>query len=321
MVPKHGQLPFAELLAGHSSFGHMLQEIKHPVQVQLKLSSHGAWHTSKIDSLRLFAAWLYFNEDLQGEEHECQQCSNLHLLMDCYEAALLLSRCQVEQIDSGDETGEAQHFEFQEWLYFEVLRFKDCVIKAMVSHCQRREGVPSPEEIYRLYSIAALGDPLRGLIADVHIWNNKCSILDVDNVEFHREINARLINSIAGVRENMGHVQKLVQPYKDTMDSERFYYRYSTEEQILSRLAELVTPWPLQIDASTYIRKSISPRKSTDLEEQEQFQWLIWSMYLHESFPLQMGRAIPHDCRSNTAPIVKSTSSGCLSGIRGVDKS
>jgi hypothetical protein len=207
-------------------------------------------------TLGLFAAWLYFNEDLQGEEHECQKCSDLHILLDCYEAALLLSRCEVEQIESGNEMCERQNLGFQEWLHSEALRFKDCVIQAMVCHCQRRGDVPSPEEISRLYSIATSGDPLRALIADVYIRNNKWSVLEVDNVEFQRELNARLINCVAGMKEYICQVQELVEPHKNTLDGERFGYGYSIEEQTLSRLAELDTPWPLQIDASMYVRKS-----------------------------------------------------------------
>jgi hypothetical protein len=140
---------------------------------------------------------------------------------------LILQQSEVEEIGSGYDNNH-----LSEMLQSQSIRFRDCLIKAIVIHCQQREDVPSLDEIARIYSIPTGGDPLRKLMADVYICKGKVSITNIPHAEFQRELNAGLA----------GHIAEMQDYIKQVRGSK---FKRGIEP-----------PEPLQIDAARYISSS-----------------------------------------------------------------
>jgi hypothetical protein len=142
------------------------------------------------------------------------------------------------------------------------IRFRDCLVKAVVTHRQQRENVPSSDEITRIYSITTRGDPLRKLIGDVCIWKGKACVTDVAHVEFQCELNAGLLQGIAEMQEYINQVQRIINfstsktPLPNSVTSKK--HTGSLRFQLgMKELIEIGTPRPFQIDAGDTVFKMI----------------------------------------------------------------
>jgi hypothetical protein len=208
--------------------------------------------TTTNKAFRCFASWLYFNDDLCWENDDCQVSPDLTYLLDCYEMSLSLLACEVNATADGDiDLDEKQ---FREKLRWQAKRYKHCLLKAIQTHCERREDTPSVDEIARIYTITDSGDPLRSLMGDVFTSRGKSRITDMVHVEFQRELNASILEELSELRLYANQVELVQNDIKKLepnaafhMDKQRKKLKQKTQE-----LIELKPPASRQPDAARY---------------------------------------------------------------------
>lgn len=214
-------------------------------------------------TFRIFASWLYFEDNPCDETHECQTWPNLERLLDCYEACLILAQCKVEELHRANNTCNRGNGHLGEILALQSHRFSKRLIEAVILHCQEREDALSLEEISRVYSITARGDPLRKLMADVYVSKGRQSVTDIAHIEFQRELNARLLERIAQMQEYIDRVQSIVEPYKVAIEAKQTtdllrrrkrdpFYGFSESELKMKELVDVGDSQLLRIHPSQY---------------------------------------------------------------------
>lgn len=214
-------------------------------------------------TFRIFASWLYFEDNPCDKTHECQISPNLGRLLHCYEASLILAQSKVEEVQRADNTCDVRNDQLSEMLRVQSHRFRKCLIEAVVYHCQGREDVPALEEISRVYSITAGGDPLRKLMADVYIMKGKHSVTDIAHAEFQRGLNASLLERMTRMQKHVDRVQGIIEPYKAVMSAQQAtdsmrrrkkdsYCGLSEAELKMRELIDVGNMQPFRVDAFQY---------------------------------------------------------------------
>lgn len=138
-------------------------------------------------------------------------------------------------------------------LQTQALRFRNCLITAVVTYCQSREDVPSLEEITRIYSFTTTGDPIRRLMGDVYVWQGKCRVTDTAHVEFQCELNASLLRRIVEMQGYIDQVQGIVNEVEPARKKRKeLYHGWQQFDVGMRKLVGIGAPQPLRIDAARY---------------------------------------------------------------------
>ena len=161
-------------------------------------------------TFKVFASWLYFEDDLGHEKHSCQQCSSLECLLDCYEASFALSRSKAVEIRQGKDNDGIANEPLSNRLQFKAIEFRDCLVQAAVVHCQRRDAVPALDEITRVYSFTQPGEPLRRVIVNAYICKGKSRITDIAHDGFQRQLNDTLLERLVESHQYIDQVRRIV---------------------------------------------------------------------------------------------------------------
>ena len=119
----------------------------------------------------IFASWLYFDDDLEAHSSPNSSTMDINCLLSCYEAAQTL--LQVESL-IGKRPAPLSSIELVSLLHFQAARFKDDVVRALATHWEKRQNLPTEHQIAAIYSITqSSDDPLRRLVSDLYVWYGK----------------------------------------------------------------------------------------------------------------------------------------------------
>lgn len=217
-------------------------------------SRQGHVHSSRTISastFKIFALWLYFKEDLNSPGHACQTRLSLRQLLDCYNAALVLSACQVQGPDAEGQQESAEDGHLGKALRAYGARFGGCVLAAIETYCHAREEAPSSEEVGVAYTITSSDDPLRKLFGQIFIAKGRRSITETTHSEFQGELNASLLDRIKDLEDYVNQVQAVLQPHKAmregrktkaSLTTRKTSYHIDVGAQDLDRLLHIEVP-------------------------------------------------------------------------------